>query len=90
MAKKFSGDWRNPERIRDWANELASELPAAVPGRYVVLASRSFIRLFGYGVLGWATAATIAVAILPWSGFGAALAVHAIVMPIIFTFLARR
>ncbi len=90
MAKKLSGDWRNPERIRDWATKLARELPTAAPGTYVEHAARSLIRLLGYGVLGWAAAAALAGAILPWGGFGAALAVHAIVLPIIFIFLAWR
>jgi menaquinone-dependent protoporphyrinogen oxidase len=29
MAKKHSGDWRNPERIRAWGDEIASALPTA-------------------------------------------------------------
>ena len=32
MAKKLTGDWRNPDRIRAWASELGRELPAARPG----------------------------------------------------------
>ena len=32
MAKKLSGDWRNPARIRAWADELAELLPTACPG----------------------------------------------------------
>jgi menaquinone-dependent protoporphyrinogen oxidase len=32
MAKTRAGDWRNPERVRAWADELAIALPAATPG----------------------------------------------------------
>lgn len=33
MAKRKSGDWRNPGRIREWAAKLASEIPTATPAR---------------------------------------------------------
>jgi hypothetical protein len=32
MAKRLSGDWRNPDRFRAWTRELARALPHARPG----------------------------------------------------------
>ena len=32
MAKKRAGDWRRPDTIRSWANEIARALPTARPG----------------------------------------------------------
>ena len=41
MARKQSGDWRNPERIRAWAAELADVLPVARPGAAINHPGRS-------------------------------------------------
>lgn len=53
MAKTKSGDWRNPERVRAWAEEVARALPEAQAGGGVELAGRSMGRVLGYGLVAW-------------------------------------
>jgi menaquinone-dependent protoporphyrinogen oxidase len=48
MAKKMSGDWQNPARIRAWADELAVMLPTARPGVPCMPAEPLLARLFAY------------------------------------------
>jgi menaquinone-dependent protoporphyrinogen oxidase len=90
MAKKHSGDWRNPERIRAWAAELADALPAAKPGTAIDHPARSVGRLVAYGVAGWALCAATMGLLLRFAGLTAALIVHALAAPVIFLALARR
>jgi menaquinone-dependent protoporphyrinogen oxidase len=89
MAKKKSGDWRNPERIRAWAARLADELPSAVPGNPVEPPARSIPRLLAHGVVGWGLGAVLVTA-LQLVNVGAALVIHAIAAPLIFILIARR
>jgi menaquinone-dependent protoporphyrinogen oxidase len=90
MAKKHSGDWRNPERIRGWAAELGKELPTATAGQSVDHPAGSLRRLLGYAVAGWAACGVI-MGLLRWgTSQGTALAVHALAAPAVFAFLARR
>jgi len=51
MAKKHSGDWRNPARIRQWASELSRALPTARPRPAIVPKGHSLADLFGHAVL---------------------------------------
>jgi hypothetical protein len=90
MAKTHSGDWRNPDRIRAWAEDLATELPRATPGTPVDHPARSVRRLLGYGVVGWALSAAIMGALYFAAGLTASLIVHAIAAPLLFIALARR
>jgi menaquinone-dependent protoporphyrinogen oxidase len=48
MAREHSGDWRNPERIRAWADELAAVLPTAAPGVAEDPRARTLPRLAAY------------------------------------------
>jgi menaquinone-dependent protoporphyrinogen oxidase len=41
MAKTRSGDWRNPDRVRGWAADLANVLPNARPGTAIDPPARS-------------------------------------------------
>jgi menaquinone-dependent protoporphyrinogen oxidase len=90
MAKKHSGDWRNPERIRAWAAKLAEELPTARAGHALEPPARSLRRLLGYGMAGWAACAAIMGLLLRTTGLTTALAVHAVAAPAVFAFLAVR
>jgi menaquinone-dependent protoporphyrinogen oxidase len=90
MAKKHSGDWRNPDRIRAWAAELADALPIARPGMAIDHPARSVRRLVSYGVAGWALCAATMGLLLRFVGLTAALVVHALAAPAIFLALARR
>jgi hypothetical protein len=90
MAKKRSGDWRNPERIRAWAAGIAAALPAARPRPAVEPAARSPWRLLAHGVAGWAACALVMAALLPIAPLGIALMAHAIAAPIIFAAISVR
>jgi hypothetical protein len=90
MAKKKSGDWRNPERIRAWASELASALPNASPGTPIDHPARSLPRLLGYALVGWALCGATMGALLRFVSLTPALVIHAIAAPAFFTLLARR
>jgi hypothetical protein len=88
MAKKMSGDWRNPDRIRAWAAELAAEIPTATPGKAIEHPARSIPRLLMYGVVGWALCATTMAVLLYLVSHTIALALHAIATPLIFAVVA--
>jgi menaquinone-dependent protoporphyrinogen oxidase len=87
MAKKSSGDWRNPERIRAWADRLAAELPTATPGTPIEHPARSLPRLLAYGLVGGALCTALLVS-LSFASRTAALAVHAVAAPGLFAALA--
>jgi menaquinone-dependent protoporphyrinogen oxidase len=89
MAKKKSGDWRNPDRIRAWATEIATALPDAAPGTPVEHPARSIPRLLGHAFAGWALCAATMAALLQLVNLTAALVIHAIAAPLFFTALAR-
>jgi menaquinone-dependent protoporphyrinogen oxidase len=89
MAKTSSGDWRNPQRIRAWASELAAALPTASPGTPVRHAGRSLSRLLANGFVGWLLWASAMAGLLRVLGAPAALVVHAILAPLIFGLVAR-
>lgn len=84
------GDRRDPARIRAWAGEIASALPAAVPGVAIAHPGRSIVRLFEYGVVGWAASAAVLVGLLAISTLGVTLTLHAVLAPLVFGALAVR
>jgi menaquinone-dependent protoporphyrinogen oxidase len=88
MARKRSGDWRNPDRIRAWSGEVARALPDARPGAAVNPPARSVIRLFAYGFVGWALCAALMAVLLQTVSTAAAIAIHAVAAPLIFTGIA--
>jgi menaquinone-dependent protoporphyrinogen oxidase len=90
MARAHSGDWRNPERIRAWAAQLAAALPTARPREAVYPPAGRLRRLIAYGVAGWALCALVMSGLLAVSSSGVAMAVHAVAAPVIFTLLATR
>jgi hypothetical protein len=88
MAKKHSGDWRNPDRIRAWAATLASELPTATPGTPIEHPARSLSRLMVHGLAGWALCAGTMAVLLSLVNLTVALIVHGIAAPVFFTAIA--
>ncbi len=40
----ITGDWRNPDLIREWGADIADELPTARPRRAITPSSRSVVR----------------------------------------------
>jgi len=88
MAKTNAGDWRNPQRIRSWAVELAAELPSATPGTAVDHPGRSIPRWLAHGIAGWAVCAAAMAGLLAIGNLRAALVVHAVLAPLVFVALA--
>jgi hypothetical protein len=89
MAKTHSGDWRNPTRIRAWAEEVAALLPTARPGHGVDVPARSFERLAAYVLLVSVLLASARLAMSPLPGLALALALHAIAAAVIGVALGR-
>lgn len=90
MAKEHAGDWRNPERIRTWAGDLARELPAARPGRAIDHPAHSPSRLIAHGVAGWAACAAVLMLLLAITSTNTAIILHTIAAPIIFAIVSQR
>ena len=90
MAKTHAGDWRNFDRVRAWANQLADGLPAATPGRAVDLPGRSPLRLLAYALESTAVATAAFVALLLVSRLGVAIALAAAFTPLVFGVAANR
>lgn len=88
MAKNHAGDWRNFGRIREWASEVARELPNAVPGRPVDHPARSVTRLLAHGLAGWALCALAMLTLLQGVSVATAVVLHAVAAPLIFAAIA--
>lgn len=89
MAKTKSGDWRNPDRIRAWATELANALPDALPGTPVDHPARSVPRLVAHAAVGWALCGATMGLLLLLGAPTLALVLHALAAPLIFIAVAR-
>jgi menaquinone-dependent protoporphyrinogen oxidase len=89
MAKKRAGDWRDPDRIRIWAAEIARTLPEARPGTPAVQPGRSLGRLVLHGLVGWAGCAAAMGVLLSTVGIEAALWLHVLAAPTIFALVSR-
>jgi len=89
MAKKHAGDWRNPERVRAWATQLARGLPDAKPGVAHEPPGRSMVRLLTYAAMGWALCAATMAVLLQLASHSVTFAVHAVAAPVFFTLVAR-
>lgn len=90
MAKTQAGDWRNPERIRAWAEDVARALPDARPGVAIDHPARSWARVLGHAVLGWAIVALSVGGLLLLVRPGVALAFQLLIAPLAFTEVANR
>jgi menaquinone-dependent protoporphyrinogen oxidase len=84
MAKKQSGDWRNPTRIAAWAAEIAKALPTARPRPVKEPRGGSIWRLAAHAVAGWALCAALMAALLETVSAGWATAIHTMAAPLIF------
>ena len=88
MAETLAGDWRDPDRIRAWAAQIAVQLPGARPGFAVEQPARAVPRLVLHGVIGWAACALVMAALLRLTSPGAAVAIHAVFAPAVFAVIA--
>lgn len=90
MAKQHAGDWRNPETIRAWANEIAAQLPTARPRPVATPVGRSPLRVVEYGVVAWALATSLLVIATPFAPRWVAFALHLVALPAAFAAFAVR
>jgi len=89
MAKKHSGDWRAPDRVRAFAAEIARALPSARPRPVVELPGRSLSRVLLHGVVGWAAYWAL-MGLMAWiTSMGVALVIGALATPAIFGVVAH-
>jgi len=88
MARERSGDFRNADRIRAWAAELAAGMPNAMPGTHVDHPARSLHRSLAHGFAGWALCAATMGLLLAFTNLTVALVVHGAAAPLIFAALA--
>jgi menaquinone-dependent protoporphyrinogen oxidase len=89
MAVERSGDWRNEERIRSWATQIARALPTAQPGHAIDLPGGSIARLLAHAAVGWALCAGALAMLLQVAPGRVALGIHTLLAPVLFAFLAR-
>jgi len=90
MAKTRSGDWRNPDRIRAWADDIAQALPTARPGRSFDPPGGSLSRLVAYGLIGWGLCAVLMAILMGTAPTALAIAIHAVGVPLIFAAVSAR
>lgn len=92
MAKNRAGDWRNPDRIRAWAAEIARQLPTARPGTPIDPPGDAPWRVVAYGVVGWAISEALIPGLLYLASAPAWLAItlHVIATLVVFTALSSR
>lgn len=89
MAREHSGDWRDQAQIRAWAIDIAARLSTARPGAAFDPPARAVSRLVAYAVAGWSLCAVAMAGLLASAGPGVAIAVHALIAPMIFAAIAR-
>jgi menaquinone-dependent protoporphyrinogen oxidase len=88
MAKTHAGDWRNPERIRAWATEVARVLPSARPGPFRDRPADAPLRLLLHGLAGWTGCAAVMAGLLRLFSWATALGLHAVLAPLVFAGVA--
>jgi menaquinone-dependent protoporphyrinogen oxidase len=84
LARVRSGDWRNPERVRAWAERVAVALPNASARPAQEPPGRSPARLVTHGLVGWALCAMLVMWLLDVATPQRAVIVRAIAATIIF------
>jgi menaquinone-dependent protoporphyrinogen oxidase len=88
MAKSHAGDWRDPDRIRSWANEIAMILPTARPGAVVRDPGRTIPRLLAHAAAGWAATAAFTLLLLALWDVRAAIVFRSVAMPAAYAGIA--
>ena len=89
MAKRMSGDFRNPARVRGWAETIAAVLPSAQPRAAVFHPACSVKRLLEHGLLGAVACASIGAALASLGHFAVTATFHALAAPLLFTWIAH-
>lgn len=89
MAKQRSGDWRNFDRVRAWALELARALPLAKPAGPVAARASSAWHAGLYGAAAWAICASVRAVLHHTIAAGASFAAYLVVVPLVYIVVAR-
>jgi menaquinone-dependent protoporphyrinogen oxidase len=84
MAKKHAGDWRNFERVRGWAREVARMLPVARPLPASDPIAGSAARLLAYAAEAAAFSTVALIALLLTLSSRSAVATSAAITPFVF------
>ena len=90
MARTMSGDWRNRERIRAWAEDVGRALPSARPRAAVEPPGRSLAWLGAHAGLAAIACTALLLALASIMSARATLIVHAIVAPLVVAPIAAR
>jgi menaquinone-dependent protoporphyrinogen oxidase len=90
MAKTSAGDWRNPARIRAWAEDVARELPEAHPGPAVDHPARSWMRLLVHAGAAAVIVGALSAGLLEIVRPGVAFALHTFVAPLTLAAMAAQ
>lgn len=89
MAKTKAGDFRNTNRIRAWAREIAHVVPEARPRPATPQEGRSPWMVALHAMVGWGVCGAVMGWLLPRTSLGVAFTVHLLAAPIAFAFIAR-
>lgn len=89
IAKRYAGDFRDFERVRRWAREIAEQLPRAHRGTALEPPGHSPARLGAHAAAGWALSAVVLVLLLWLNARTLAFALYAAATPIVFALVAR-
>jgi len=90
MAKTHAGDWRNLDRVRAWAHQIAGGLRSATPGTAVDVPGGSLPRLFAYACAGAALSTGAFLALLFVLPVGTATALALPITATVSGFVADR
>lgn len=84
MAKTQAGDWRDPDRIERWADDLATRIPVATPVEAIDHPGRSINRLLGHGLAAWAVSAVLMFFFTALFESSTATALYVLATPVVF------
>jgi menaquinone-dependent protoporphyrinogen oxidase len=87
MAKHHAGDWRDLERARAWATEVADTLPVA-PGAAHDPPARAVHRVLEHGIAGWVVCMVAFTGLAAVASMRTAVIVHALLVPVVFAGVA--
>lgn len=88
VAREHHGDYRNPERIRAWAENLAEALPHAKPGVALEHPAHSIGRLGAHGFVAWAISAGVSVTLSKFASPALAITGHSFAVAAVFTLVS--
>ena len=88
MAKRMSGDFRNLERVRAWALELAQALPNAKAAGVIEQPRGSAWHAGLHGAVAWAICASLRAALHYTLDAGVAFQIYLVIVPLVYSAVA--